>query len=349
MFAMQLTKADSPYFIENSKLKQQFANDPDAYADAQEKLKADFVRKDMPKLTYLTSDALLRNPSSVATSRPSGSGRGAKTPKVVYGNAAPTVLKGYGKPSKNGELNQELISYPLMASDAVEEQAPIFEKAKSIPAINIGENQVIKKQPIPPQSDFDIANPKYTVLPILIADIKVNFKNKAGDIVKTKTYKKGTVIGQGDEFSGENKDMIALVAKEANKNNNIKYEFGALIPTYARQSKPRTYKQVLEEARLTDTPVEEVQAKYESKKQETYQGLNFFPRDMTKSSVFQKAWAAGQKLYRGKTLEQIERELKKKGPEMLNNELGLSPFAGTQFFQKPVAPAPVTKKSEADL
>ncbi len=345
-FARELTIADSPYFIENSKLKQKFANDPEGYADAQEALKSDFIKNKLAIDATLTSDALQRSPSSVVTARLSG-GRGKQPPKVVIGNAAPLVIKSYTKPSKQGELSEELLSIPIIGSDAAEKQAPLLEEAKSTPTINIGADQVIRKQPIPPESEFDLANPQYTTLPVLKADIKVSFRNKAGDVVKTKTFKKGTVIGQGDEFSGENKAMITQVAKEANRGNNIEYKFGALIPTYSRQTKKLSFRDAAEEAARTGVPVEEVQANFESKKLGTYQGLNFIPRDMSPSSLFQRAWSAGKNRYRGMTLRQIENNSTKDARGLFEVEADIKPKSSLDFFKK--APSQNTNVNKGNV
>jgi hypothetical protein len=352
MFAMQLTKADSPYFIENTKLKQQFANDPDAYAAAQEKLKADFVRKDMPKLTYLTSDALLREPSSVATSRPSGGGRGKQPPKVVIGNAAPLVIKSYTKGATADELAQELLSVPIIRSSAAEKQAPIMVEADAIPKINLGEDLIIKKTPILPQSDFDLANPQYTVFPILKKDITVKIGKKPdGTYKREKIFKKGTVIGQGDQFTGENKDYISLVANEAAKGDNINYQFGALIPTYARQTAKLSREDALAESIRTKVPVEEIEAKFESKKLATYRGMNFFERDLSEGSIFSRSWSNAKKnLYGNKPLEQIERELKNKSKALLESEAGIKlskpvVYKTANRYKAAQAPNPVAPKT----
>ena len=343
-FARELANADSPYFIENSKLKQQFANDPQGYANAQEALKSDFVKNELSKRTFLTSDALLRDPSSVATARPSGGGRGKQPPKVVFGKAAPVVMESYTKPSKPGEVGEKLLSVPIFGSDAVEKQTPILQEVKSMPSvINISADQVIRKQPIPPQSEFDIANPQYTTLPILKKNIKVTYTKNG--VTKEKIFKKGTVIGQGDEFAGENKGFISLVANEAAKTDNIEYQFGVLLPTYSSQQEKMSLQEAIDEAARRQVPIEEVIANFKSKKTGTFQGWNFFKRDMSPASLFSRASAAGKNLFRGMDMRQMENNSLKTARPLYESELGIKPVTyktsnryKTGQASKPVAP-----------
>jgi hypothetical protein len=352
MFAMQLAKADSPYFIENTKLKQQFANDPDAYAAAQEKLKADFVRKDMPKLTYLTSDALLREPSSVATSRPSG-GRG-KQKEVVTGEGVFTNIKGMGgssNPAKT-EVSQTILTYPVVTTSSGKgANKSVRIPAPSTNTINIGENQVVKYKKIPEQSEVDIANADYTALPMLTKDITIdNFIDRDGKLVKKQVFKRGTVIGQGDQFSERNRDFIKKIVELANRNNGVEITFGALIPTYTRQSKALTKEEQLAaqlEAKITGEPIEDIQRAYGAQKLGLYQGEYFFPRDFSKGSIFSKAWGASRNLYKDMTLEQIERSLKGQSKEMTNKQLGITPKSSLDFFKK--APQQNTGASKATV
>lgn len=339
-FARELANADSPYFIENSKLKQQFANDPQGYANAQEALKSDFVKNELSKRTFLTSDALLRDPSSVATARPSGGGRG-KQKEVIVGEGVFTNIKGMGGRSKPDptEVNQTILTYPVVTTSTGKgANKSVRVPAPSTSTINIGENQVVKYKKIPEQSEVDIANADYTALPMLTKDITIdNFIDRDGKLVKKQVFKRGTVIGQGDQFSSRNRDFIKKIVELANRNNGVEITFGALIPTYTRQSKALTRDEQLAaqlEAKITGEPIEDIQRAYGAQKLGLYQGEYFFPRDFSKGSIFSKAWGASRNLYKDMTLEQIERSLKGQSKEMTNKQLGITPKSSLDFFNQ---------------
>lgn len=342
-FARELTNPNSFYFQQTTKNKEALKDDPEEFAAVQNALKKRYLENEILENTALTNKALPFDQTFNYTSRPSGGGRGKQPPKVVFGKAAPVVMESYTKPSKPGEVGEKLLSVPIFGSDAAEKQTPILIEEKTPPSvINISADQVIRKQPIPPQSEFDIANPQYTTLPILKKNIKVTYTKNG--VTKTTTFKKGTVIGQGDEFAGENKGFISLVANEAAKGDNIKYQFGVLLPTYSKQFKIPTQSEI-EAAQKLGISQAELEYTYGSKKLGTFQGWNFFERDMSPASLFSKASAAGKNLFRGMDIRQMENNSLKTARPLYESELGIKPVAfktsnryKTGQASKPVAP-----------
>ena len=351
-FARELTNADSPYFIENSKLKQQFANDPQGYANAQEALKSDFVKNELSKRTFLTSDALLRDPSSVATARPSGGGKG-KQKEVIVGEGVFTNIKGMGRSTpikdKTPLPDQQLLTYPVLTSTSKSVTKPTLLDAPAVDAINVGEDQIVKYNKIPRQSQVDIANPDYTVMPVLTKDIKVtDFIDKDGKKqTKPKIFKAGSVIGQGDEFSSQNRSIIKKIVEAAKRSNGLEYKFGALLPTYERQSKGPSESEI-KTAMKAGISKEELEDTYGSQKLGLFRGNYFFPRDFTKGSIFSKSWGLSKNLYKGMTLEQIERDLRKQAIETLDSELGISNSKFADIVKSAQQKAPVQNKKALD-
>jgi len=351
-FARELTNPDSFYFKQTSKNKEDLKDDPEEFAAVQTALKKQYLENEILENTALTTKALPFDRTYQYTSRPSG-GRG-KQKEVVTGEGVFTNIKGMGgssNPAKT-EVSQTILTYPVVTTSSGKgANKSVRIPAPSTNTINIGENQVVKYKKIPEQSEVDIANADYTALPMLTKDITIdNFTDRDGKLVKKQVFKRGTVIGQGDQFSERNRDFIKKIVELANQNNGVEITFGALIPTYTRQSKALTKEEQLAaqlEAKITGEPIEDIQRAYGAQKLGLYQGEYFFPRDFSKGSIFSKAWGASRNLYKDMTLEQIERSLKGQSKEMTNKQLGITPKSSLDFFKK--APQQNTGASKATV
>jgi hypothetical protein len=187
----------------------------------------------------------------------------------------------------------------------------------------------------------------------LTEDITVdNFIDKDGKLQKNpKVFRKGSVIGQGDEFSSKNRFIIKTIVEAAKRKNGLEYKFGALIPTYTRQSKALTKDEQLAaqlEAKITGEPIEDIQRSYGAQKLGLFRGNYFFPRDFSKGSIFSQSWGAARNLYKGMTLEQIERDLRRQAIETLDSELGISKSRFADMIKSTPPQAPVQNKKALD-
>jgi hypothetical protein len=354
-FARELTNPDSFYFKQTSKNKEALKDDPEEFAAVQTALKKRYLENEILENTALTTKALPFDRTYQYTSRPSG-GRG-KQKEVVTGEGVFTNIKGMGRSTqiKDKPLlpDQQLLTYPVLTSTSKGTQKSIRLDAPNIDAINVGEDQIVKYSKIPSQSQVDIANPDYTVMPVLTEDITVdNFIDKDGKLQKNpKVFRKGSVIGQGDEFSSKNRFIIKTIVEAAKRKNGLEYKFGALIPTYTRQSKALAKDEQLAaqlEAKITGEPIEDIQRAYGAQKLGLFRGNYFFPRDFSKGSIFSQSWGAARNLYKGMTLEQIERDLRRQAIETLDSELGISKSRFVDMIKSTPPQAPVQNKKALD-
>ena len=348
-FARELTNPNSFYFQQTTKNKEALKDDPEEFAAVQNALKKRYLENEILENTALTNKALPFDQTFNYTSRPSGGGRG-KQKEVVYGSALPATIKGMGRTSnpKEGEFDQQLLRYPLLTSTASGMQTPRKMDAPSVRAVVIGQDQVVKYDKIPPESKVDIANADYTVLPMLTKDITIdNFIDRDGKLVKKQVFKQGTVIGQGDQFSEINRSFLKTIVEAAKRSNGLEYKFGALIPVYAKQYKTPT-KSEIDAAPYLGISKEELESTYGPEKLGTFRGNYFFPREFSKGSIFANSWNASMNLYKGMTLGQIERDLKKQAIETLDSELGISNSKFADIVKSAQQKAPVQNKKALD-
>lgn len=351
-FARELTNPNSFYFKQTTKNKEALKDDPEEFAAVQNALKKRYLENEILENTALTNKALPFDQTFNYTSRPSGGGRG-KQKEVIVGEGVFTNIKGMGRSTpikdKTPLPDQQLLTYPVLTSTSKSVTKPTLLDAPAVDAINVGEDQIVKYNKIPRQSQVDIANPDYTVMPVLTKDIKVtDFIDKDGKKqTKPKIFKAGSVIGQGDEFSSQNRSIIKKIVEAAKRSNGLEYKFGALLPTYERQSKGPSESEI-KAAMKAGISKEELEDTYGSQKLGLFRGNYFFPRDFTKGSIFSKSWGLSKNLYKGMTLEQIERDLRKQAIETLDSELGISNSKFADIVKSAQQQAPVQNKKALD-
>lgn len=351
-FARELTNPNSFYFQQTTKNKEALKDDPEEFAAVQNALKKRYLENEILENTALTNKALPFDQTFNYTSRPSGGGRG-KQKEVIVGEGVFTNIKGMGRSTpikdKTPLPDQQLLTYPVLTSTSKSVTKPTLLDAPAVDAINVGEDQIVKYNKIPRQSQVDIANPDYTVMPVLTKDIKVtDFIDKDGKKqTKPKIFKAGSVIGQGDEFSSQNRSIIKKIVEAAKRSNGLEYKFGALLPTYERQSKGPSESEI-KTAIKEGISKEELENTYGSQKLGLFRGNYFFPRDFTKGSIFSKSWGLSKNLYKGMTLEQIERDLRKKAVETLDSELGISNSKFADIVKSAQQKPPVQNKKALD-